>query len=74
MTYKDYEIGAEVITERAEYTLDDEGNLKDYVQYIDSEPEISCYSISKDDEIIDWVDSLKEAKRYIEDLILAGVK
>lgn len=72
MTYKDYVIGAEVITERAEYSLDDEGNLLEYQQFIDSEPEISCYSISKDDEIIDWVDSLKDAKRYIEDLILEG--
>lgn len=74
MTYKDYEIGAEAITERSEWTLDDNGELETYIMSIDSEPEISCYSISKDDEIIDWVDSLKEARRYIEDLILAGGK
>lgn len=72
MIYKHYVIGAEVIDQRSEYTLDDDGNLLDLISMIDSEPEISCYSISKDDEIINWVDSLKEAKRYIEDLTLQG--
>ena len=67
MIYKKYEIVAEAITERAEYSLDDDGNLYEYLQGIDSEPEITCYGIVKDGEIIDWTDTLEEAKKYIDE-------
>jgi len=37
------------------------------LQGIDGEPEITCYGIVKDGEIIDWTDTLEEAKQYIDD-------
>lgn len=70
MTYKGHEITAECVTERAEYSLDDNGELYEYLQGIDSDPEISCYGIvdPENGDIIDWVDTLHEAKLYIDDL------
>lgn len=68
MTYQGYEITAEAITERAEYSLDNNGELHEYLQGIDSEPEVSCYGIVKNGDIIDWVDTLDEAKEYINNL------
>lgn len=67
MIYKQHEIVAEAITERAEYALDDQGNLSEFLQGIDCEPEITCYGIVKDGEIIDWTDTLEEAKKYIDE-------
>ena len=68
MIYKKYEIVAEAIQERAEYSLDDDGHLYDYLQSIDPDPEITAYGIVKGGDIIDWTDTLDEAKQYIDEL------
>jgi len=69
MMYKGYEIVAEAITERAEYSLDDEGNLNEYLVNIDCEPEITCYGVCQNGELIDWADTIEEVKQCIDDLI-----
>ena len=69
MIYKGYEIVAEAITERAEYSLDNEGNLNEYLQNIDCEPEPICYGIYDNDELIDWADTIDEVKQCIDKLI-----
>lgn len=67
MTYNGYTITAEVITERAIYNLDDDGNISDWEQEIDSEPEITYYGIlDSDGEYQNWTDTLEEAKQYID--------
>lgn len=70
MIYKKYEIVAEAIQERAEYSLDDDGHLYDYLQSINSDPEITAYGIVEieNGDIIDWTDTLDEAKKYIDKL------
>ena len=70
MIYKGHEIVAEAITARAEYSLDEDGNLYEFLQDIDCEPDITCYGIVKDGEIIDWTDTLEEAKQYIDEEII----
>lgn len=69
MMYKGYEIVAEAITERAEYSLDDEGNLNEYLANIDCEPDPNCYGVCDNGELIDWVDTLDEVKQCIDKLI-----
>jgi len=71
MKYLGYTIGAEAITARANFELDDNGNLIGYGDLIDiSEPEITCYSVEDvDGDIIDWVDTIEQAKQYIESLV-----
>jgi len=69
MIYKGYEIVAEAITERAEYSLDDDGELLEYLQNIDCEPEPTCYGICDNGELIDWADTIDEVKQCIDKLI-----
>lgn len=69
MTYKGFEIVAECITERAEYSLNDEGELMEYIANMDCEPEPTCYGICQDDEYIDWCDTIAEVKQYIDELV-----
>jgi len=71
MMYKGYEIVAEAITERAEYSLDDEGNLNEYLVNIDCEPEITCYGVCDNGELIDWADTIQEVKQCIDELVKA---
>jgi hypothetical protein len=68
MKYKDYEITAEVIVERAEYSLDNNGNLLEFLQNIDTEPQIDCYGVYNPNTIEheDWFDTIEEAKKYID--------
>ena len=68
MMYKGYEIVAEAITERAEYSLDDEGNLNEYRANIDCEPEITCYGVCDNGDLIDWADTIQEVKQCIDEL------
>ena len=71
MIYKDYEIVAEAITGRAVYKLDDNGELTEYINDVDCEPEPYCYGIvykDNDGDIIDWCDTIDEAKQYIDKL------
>lgn len=70
MTYKGYEIVAECITERAEYSLNDMGELNEFNGYIDSEPEPVFYGIKDiDGDIIEWCDTIDEVKQYIDELV-----
>jgi hypothetical protein len=69
MIYKKYEIVAEAITGRAEYSLDDNGELYEHLQDIyDDDLEISYYAIVKNGVIEKWFDTLDEAKQYIDKL------
>lgn len=74
MIYKGYEIVAEVITERAEYSLDDNGNLYEWLQNFDTDQEISYYGIVKNGDVIDWADTLKEVEEIIDELSKEGIK
>jgi hypothetical protein len=68
MTYKGYEIVAECITERAEYSLNDKGELQEFVANVDCEPEPTCYGVCENGEYIDWCDTIDEVKQYIDKL------
>lgn len=48
---------AECIVETAVYELTDDGEIGEWYENIDSEPELRYYGIYKDDEAIDWVDA-----------------
>jgi len=69
MKYKGYIIGAECITGRAEYSLNEQGELDELISDIDCEPIIQYYSVGDiDGDILEWVDTLEDAKRYIDRL------
>jgi hypothetical protein len=73
MIYRDYEITAEVITARAEYSLNDQGEPEELLQDIDMEAEeVTAYCIVKNGDVINWVDTLDDARQYINKL--TGVK
>lgn len=69
MIYRGFEIVAEAITERAEYSLDDDGELNEFMAHIDCEPETTCYGVCHNGELIDWADTIDEVKQYIDKLI-----
>lgn len=68
MNYKGYEIVAECITERAEYSLNDKGEVMEFLANVDCEPEPTCYGICKNGEYIDWADTIEEVKQQIDEL------
>jgi hypothetical protein len=68
MIYKKHEILAEAVTESATYTLDDNGELAEYRESIDREPEATCYAVEYDGDIIEWFDTITECKQYIDKL------
>ena len=69
MIYKGYEITAEVTYQRAEYSLDDNGEPDDFLRYIDENTEIITYCIIKNGDIVEWIDTLDEVKQCIDKLI-----
>ena len=59
-----YEIVAECIQERAEYKLNENGEITEFIQGIDSEPEIAYYGVYENGDCIGWFDTLEEVKEY----------
>lgn len=71
MIYKGYEIQAEVVTDTAIYSLDENGQIDQYEQNMSCEPYISYYGIvenTEDGDIIEWFETLEEAKKAIDNL------
>jgi len=68
MQYKGYEIVAEAITARAEYKLDKNGKLTEFISDIDCEPEAMFYGMLQNGEMIDWADTIQEVKQCIDEL------
>jgi hypothetical protein len=70
MKYKGYIIAVECITARAEYSLDAQGEILNFICDVECEPEIQYYSVSDmDGDILDWFDTLEDAKKYIDKLV-----
>jgi len=68
MMYKGYEIQAEAITDHARYSLDDNGDIKEYLNDIDCELRITNYIVCDNGDFIDWADTIEEVKQCIDKL------
>lgn len=73
MKYKGYEIMIEASVETAVYKTNDKGELDEWYEDIDSEPEERFFGIYKDDEAVDWID-YAEGISGAKDLIDQAIK
>jgi len=73
MKYRGYTINLECVTDRAVYTLTDDGRIDEYVQDINNELEPEFYNIvASNGDVVDWVyygDGIKAVEQQIDNLI-----
>lgn len=76
MIYRGYKIILEAVVETAEYEVDEDSELAELIQYIDTEPyPITWGILTEDGDYVDWIsydkdcESVDDVKKLIDKMI-----